>query len=259
MKRTRSASSGRSRSRGWRCSSCASRTHPARVEGAVQRSRSTATRFRSDWGSSLLILFSIAGINLITKQVATVSGVAFTLVFFIVFVGVGAHQRAATRGADAHVEMDQFRLQPQEVISSETVEVRPGNSLCVVRDYNTLDHVKKALEITHTGKRDLVVMTVQVMKGPDAGYEDISENQLFTPLRAAAVQPCDRGGGEGRQARRPARRAGDERLRCDRADRGAPRLGRHLGGAVVRDDGRTSRPGTSARPGSGCPGGRAGR
>ena len=52
--------------------------------------------------------------------------------------------------------------------------MRPGNALCVVRDYNTLDHVKKALEMTHTGKRDLVVMTVQVMKGPDAGYEDIA-------------------------------------------------------------------------------------
>ncbi len=130
-------------------------------------------------GVIALILFSIAAINLITKQVATVSGVAFTLVFFIVFV-VSEHINERKRGADAHVEMDQFRLQPQEVISSETVEVRPGNSLCVVRDYNTLDHVKKALEMTHTGKRDLVVMTVQVMKGPDAGYEDISHNQLFT-------------------------------------------------------------------------------
>ncbi len=125
------------------------------------------------------ILFSIAGINLVTKQVATISGVAFTLVFFVVFV-VSERINERKRGAEAHVEMDQFRLQPQERISSETVEVRPGNSLCVVRDYNTLDHVKKALEITHTGKRDLVVMTVQVMKGPDAGYEDISENQLFT-------------------------------------------------------------------------------
>src|SRR3954453_2313049 len=125
------------------------------------------------------ILFSIAGINLITKQVATVSGVAFTLVFFAVFV-VSERINERTRGAEAHVEMDQFRLQPQEIISSETVEVRPGNSLCVVRDYNTLDHVKKALEMTHTGKRDLVVMTVQVMKGPDAGYEDISHDQLFT-------------------------------------------------------------------------------
>jgi amino acid transporter len=99
-----------------------------------------------------VILFSIAGINLITKQVATVSGVAFTLVFFTVFV-VSERINDRKRGAEAHVEMDQFRLQPQEIISSETVEVRPGNSLCVVRDYNTLDHVKKALEMTHTGRR----------------------------------------------------------------------------------------------------------
>ena len=130
-------------------------------------------------GVIAVILFSIAGINLVTKEVATVSGVAFTLVFFIVFV-VSERVNERKRGAEAHVEMDQFRLQPQEVISTETVEVRPGNSLCVVRDYNTLDHVRKALEMTHTGKRDLVVMTVQVMKGPDAGYEDISHNQLFT-------------------------------------------------------------------------------
>jgi amino acid transporter len=130
-------------------------------------------------GVIALILFSIAGINLITKQVATVSGVAFTLVFFTVFV-VSERINERKRGAEAHVEMDQFRVQPQEVISSETVEVRPGNALCVVRDYNTLEHVKKALDITHTGKRDFVVMTVQVMKGPDAGYEDISQNQLFT-------------------------------------------------------------------------------
>ena len=125
------------------------------------------------------MLFSIAGINLVTKQVATVSGVAFTLVFFVVFF-VSERINERKRGAEAHVEMDQFRLEPQEIISGETVEVRPGNSLCVVRDYNTLDHLKKALEMTHTGKRDLVVMTVQLMRGPDAGYEDISDDQLFT-------------------------------------------------------------------------------
>jgi hypothetical protein len=32
------------------------------------------------------LLFSVAGINLITKEVATISGVAFTLVFFLIFV-----------------------------------------------------------------------------------------------------------------------------------------------------------------------------
>jgi amino acid transporter len=130
-------------------------------------------------GAIAVILFSIAGINLITKQVATVSGVAFTLVFFSIFL-ISERLNERKRGEAAHVEMDQFRLQPQEIISNETVEVRPGNALCLVRDYNTLAHVQKALEATHTGKRDLVVMTVQVMKGPDAGYEDIGEHHLFT-------------------------------------------------------------------------------
>src|SRR5947209_11330880 len=125
------------------------------------------------------LLFSVAGINLITKQVATISGMAFTLIFFIIFL-VSERINERKRGAAAHVEVDQFRLQPQEIISNETVEVRPGNALCLVRDYNTLDHVRKALEVTHTGKRDLVVMTVQVMKGPDAGYENIGEQHLFT-------------------------------------------------------------------------------
>jgi amino acid transporter len=125
------------------------------------------------------LLFSVAGINLITKQVATISGVAFTLVFFILFL-VSERINERKRGHAAHVEMDQFRLQMQDVVSNETVEVRPGCTLCLVRDYNTLSHVRKALELTHTGKRDLVVMTVQVMRGPDAGYEDIGEQHLFT-------------------------------------------------------------------------------
>jgi amino acid transporter len=125
------------------------------------------------------LLFSVAGINLITKQVATVSGVAFTLVFFTLFL-VSERMNERKRGHAQHVEIDQFRLAPRELVSTETVEVRPGNTLCPVRDYNTLDHVRKALELTHTGKHDLVVMTVQVMKGPDAGYENIGEQHLFT-------------------------------------------------------------------------------
>ena len=37
-------------------------------------------------GVIAMLLFSVAGINLITKEVATISGVAFTLVFFLIFV-----------------------------------------------------------------------------------------------------------------------------------------------------------------------------
>src|SRR5204863_3337904 len=125
------------------------------------------------------LLFSVAGINLITKQVATVSGVAFTVVFFVLFL-ISERINERKRGTSAHVEVDQFRLQTQETVTNETIEVRPGNTLCLVRDYNTLEHVRKALELTHTGKQDLVVMTVHVIKGPNAGYKDMSEQRLFT-------------------------------------------------------------------------------
>jgi hypothetical protein len=125
------------------------------------------------------LLFSVAGINLITKQVATVSGVAFTLVFFIIFLASELYNRKR-RGFAAHVEVDQFKTHLQHSIDAETVAVRPGNTLCLVRDYNTLDHLRKALEITHTGKRDLVVMTVHLHRGPDMGYKDLREEDVFT-------------------------------------------------------------------------------
>ena len=125
------------------------------------------------------LLFSVAGINLLTKEVATVSGVAFTLIFFLIFLA-SERINEKRRGAAAHVEVDQFNLKPQEMLSPDTVSVRPGNTLCLVRDYNTLNHLRKALELTDTGKQDLVVMTVHVMRGPDTGYEDIAEQQLFT-------------------------------------------------------------------------------
>ena len=125
------------------------------------------------------LLFSVAGINLITKQVATVSGVAFTLVFFTIFLA-SEHYNRKRRGAAAHLEVDQFKTHLEHSINAETVAVRPGNTLCLVRDYNTLDHVRRALEITHTGKKDLVVMTVHLHRGPDVGYKDLREEDVFT-------------------------------------------------------------------------------
>jgi amino acid transporter len=125
------------------------------------------------------LLFSVAGINLITKQVATISGIAFTLVFFLIFT-VSERVNEKRRGDAAHVEVDQFRVQLQQVVSHQSVAVRPGNTLCLVRDYNTLDHLRKALELTHTGETDLVVMTVHLLRGPDTGYRDFSDRQVFT-------------------------------------------------------------------------------
>jgi amino acid transporter len=124
------------------------------------------------------LLFSVAGINLLTKQVATVSGVAFTLIFFVIF-SVSEHLNERRRGK-AHVEVDQFGLALQEDVSYQTLDVRPGNVLCPVRDYNNLAHVGRALEQIDSNKQDVVVMTVRVFRGPNTGYKDIDTRELFT-------------------------------------------------------------------------------
>src|SRR5437870_2954656 len=132
-------------------------------------------------GVITMLLFSVAGVNLITKEVATISGIAFTIVFFTIFlVSERINERQHAEEIHTTSAMDQFRLHASEGVSTETVEVRPGNTICLVRDYNTLDHLKKALEITHTGKKDLVVMTVHLMRGPDTGYEGIAKDRLFS-------------------------------------------------------------------------------
>ena len=122
--------------------------------------------------------FVIAGINLLTKQVATISGAAFTLVFFSLFLV--SEWLSERRRGQAHVELDQFQLHLQEEVSTQTLEVQPRNILCTVRDYNNLAHVQRVLERTDTSRQDVVVITVRLLLGPSTGYRDIDERELFT-------------------------------------------------------------------------------
>jgi amino acid transporter len=129
-------------------------------------------------GIITLLLFSVAGINLITKEVATIAGVAFTIVFFIVFtVSERINQRKLDKSVAA---LDQFTLNHQPDVSLDTVGARPGGVLVAARDYNTLAHLDQVLELTDTEAQDIVVMTVRLMIGPDAGERDLYDTNLFT-------------------------------------------------------------------------------
>ncbi len=113
------------------------------------------------------LLFSVAGINLITKEVATVAGVAFTIVFFVIFtISERINQRKLDRSIAA---LDQFKLHYEQNVSIDTVNVRPGNVLVAARDYNTLSHLDLALERIDTDEQDIVVMTVMVIRGRGRG------------------------------------------------------------------------------------------
>ena len=64
-------------------------------------------------GLITLILFALCFINLFTKQVATLSGVAFTIIFFAVFT-ISEH---VTKKHGAHQDLDMFNLEPDGDLS----------------------------------------------------------------------------------------------------------------------------------------------
>ncbi|MBI3652767.1 MAG: APC family permease [Acidobacteria bacterium] len=125
-----------------------------------------------------LFLASIAIINLLTKQVATVSGIAFTAIFFVIFtISEYKNKQKLDRTI---ASLDQFQLQHSEEINQKVVGVRPGNVLVAVRDFNTLSHLEKTLEKTNTEERDIVVMTTRLVAGPDGAEREVYDENLFT-------------------------------------------------------------------------------
>jgi amino acid transporter/uncharacterized protein YejL (UPF0352 family) len=137
-----------------------------------------------------LVLVSIALTNLLTKEVATISGIVFTLAFFITFT---ISERINLRKLDMTLaKLDRFQLQHGEAVSEQAVGARPGNILVAVRDYNTLSHLEHALMKTNTEEQDIVVMTTRLVSGDTSGEPadetlfDEYEQKLFTRVVALA-------------------------------------------------------------------------
>jgi len=128
-------------------------------------------------GLMTLTLLAVALVNLLTKEIATVAGVSFTLVFFGIFT---LSERFARKGGQPHQELDQFHLNPSEELSPETVGCRPGGILVLARDYNTLYHLDAVLSRVNTARRDVVVCHIRVLRRAGSGEHLLEPDQLFS-------------------------------------------------------------------------------
>jgi len=125
-----------------------------------------------------LVLLSTAIVNLFTKEVATVAGLVFSLAFFFIFTV----SEKVNKRKFAHVEQamkEHFQLLHQDTIGRDTVQVRPGNVLVTVRDYNTLNHLRWALENFNTHDTDVVVMEAR-LTGYGSAERDLAMEQIFS-------------------------------------------------------------------------------
>ena len=126
-----------------------------------------------------LLLFLLCIVNLFTKEIATISGVAFTLIFFAVFE---VSERMTKSKTKIHAELDQFNLAQQGELTLEGVGVRPGNILVPVSTYYTLYHLEAALRRAKTREAEIVVLHVRLLRRAGSGEYDLAPDQLFSTI-----------------------------------------------------------------------------
>jgi len=128
-------------------------------------------------GLITIILFALCIINLFTKQVATLSGVAFTIIFFAVFT---ISERVTRNRAIAHAELDQFNIEPGEDLTPTALGVKAGNALVMARNYNTLYNLSAVLDRVDTHKQDVVVLHLRFLTRAGSGEYELEPEQLFS-------------------------------------------------------------------------------
>jgi amino acid transporter len=120
-------------------------------------------------------LFFVAIANLLTKKIATIYGVSFTIVLLCLFV---LSERLNARRRAAHRALEEFNLDYQHVGASG-LHARPGCVLVAVRECGRMVHLQKVLDKTNVRRHDIVVMTGRTISA-GAGEYELSEAQLFS-------------------------------------------------------------------------------
>jgi hypothetical protein len=119
-----------------------------------------------------LVLAASAVVNLLTKEVATVTGVVFTLGFFAAFTASErAHARRTGRAAEEHEHLEQFNQASAAEVTPEALGItRPYRKLVAIRSPYNLSMLEKCLAETDPETTDVVVMTAAVIPPASGDY-----------------------------------------------------------------------------------------
>jgi amino acid transporter len=128
-------------------------------------------------GFTVAALFFVAVANLFTKKIATIYGLSFTLVLFVVFL-ISERWNARRAQTDTKKGLEEFNLDNQPQISTANLHARPGSVLVAVRGQN-FEHVQRTLQKTNLRRHDIVVMTVRPLS-TGAGEYDLTTDQIFS-------------------------------------------------------------------------------
>lgn len=110
-----------------------------------------------------LVLISTAMINLMTKKVATIWGIGFTVAFLAVFLICEQVSRRLRKGGH-HEHLEQFNEKASSSPSPQALGLtHPNPILVAVRNPNSMRVLDQLLRETDTSQQDVVVITCKVL------------------------------------------------------------------------------------------------
>ncbi|MBE0656047.1 MAG: APC family permease [Bryobacteraceae bacterium] len=126
--------------------------------------------------ATVLALFMVAIANLLTKKVATIYGISFTILLYSIFY---ISERLNKKREAGKKGLEEFNLDHQEHVGETSLQARPGAVLVAIRDFHSMDHLKRVLTRTNLKRHDVVVMTVRPLVTGDGEYE-LRDQQIFS-------------------------------------------------------------------------------
>jgi amino acid transporter/nucleotide-binding universal stress UspA family protein len=140
------------------------------------------------------VLLITALLNFFTKEVATVGGIGFTIVFLITFM-VSEHFHEKKRQGAHHLHLEQFNQETTgEVTAASLGLTKSYRKLVSIRSTNNLFMLERALAETDPETTGIVVMTAKVTPPGQPVYEQPDLDAYDQELMTAVVQRAEKAG-----------------------------------------------------------------
>ncbi|MES2220382.1 MAG: APC family permease [Acidobacteriota bacterium] len=139
-----------------------------------------------------LVLFSTALVNLLTKEVATVSGLIFAATFYVLFT-LSEKDNKRRHALAAREMKEHFQLENDDAVSRENLRIRPGCIVVTMRDIRSTGALRWALSRSSEESQDVVLLTARLMGAGGPEYIDVAqlaftehEQMIFTQAVSVA-------------------------------------------------------------------------